>query len=215
MRIEAVLFDADGVIQRPAGKRRSKLGEVLGSSRNVDEFLTDIFAVELTALEGQSDFTKVLSNLLSEWKCPGTLGDFLDAWTMIEVAPEIADTVRTLKRVGVACYLATNQEPYRARYMSEALGYGDLFDREFYSCRIGVKKPDGAYFRTILKVIGVPPRRVLFLDDLQVNVDSAREVGLYAAVFTLEAGPEALHRILGEFGIHVAPGNSGKTGRSR
>ena len=209
MHIEAVLFDADGVIQRPLETRRNKLGEVLGSSRDVGEFLTDVSALEQTALEGQSNFTEALSKLLSRWKCPGTLGDFLDAWTMIEVAPGIADTIGILKRNGVACYLATNQVPYRARYMSEALGYRDLFDREFYSCHIGMKKPDGAYFRAILDVIGVPPSRVLFLDDHRVNVDSAREEGLHAAVFSLEAGLGALHRILEEFGIRAAPDEAG------
>jgi putative hydrolase of the HAD superfamily len=203
MRIEAVLFDADGVIQRPPEGRRNKLAEVLGSTRNLDEFLADIFAAELSALEGQSNFTEALSNVLSRWKCRGTLGDALYAWTMIEVDAEIADTVRTLRRIGIACYLATNQESYRARYMSEALGYSDLFDRQFYSCQIGVMKPSGDYFRAILKEIQVRPSHVLFLDDFQVNVDSAREVGLHAAVFTLKAGLDALHRILGEFGIHV------------
>lgn len=210
MRIEAVLFDADGAIQKPAEKRRNKLGEVLGSSRSIDEFLTDIFAVELTALEGQSNFKEALSKLLFHWKCPGTLDDFLDAWTMIEFVPEIAETVGALKRIGVACYLATNQEPYKAAYMSEVLGYGNLFDREFYSCRMGVKKPDGAYFCAVLKAIGVPPRRVLFLDDLQSNVDSARQVGLHAAVFALESGVGALHRILEDFGMHVAPDEAGE-----
>ena len=122
---------------------------------------------------------------------------------MIEVDPEIADAVRALRRMGIACHLATNQESHTARYMSEVLGYSDLFDREFCSCQIGVMKPAGAYFRAILKEIRVEPSHVLFLDDNQVNVDSARKVGLHAAVFTLEAGLNELHRILGEFGIHV------------
>ena len=43
---------------------------------------------------------------------------------------------------------------YRARYMSEDLGYSRLFDREFYSCDIGHKKPDAAYFLAILAASG-------------------------------------------------------------
>src|SRR5580700_8965977 len=112
MLIEAVLFDADGVIQRPSSERRHKWEEVLGSTENVDEFLGDIFAAELTAVEGQSDFMEALSKVLSRWECQGTLRDALDAWTMIEVEVKMADTVRALRRMGIACYLATNQEPY-------------------------------------------------------------------------------------------------------
>jgi len=113
MHIDAILFDADGVLQRPSGTWRSAWEGVLGSTRNLDEFLADVFAAELPALEGQSNFIEKLSNVLSHWGCHGTLDDALDAWTMIEVDPQITDTVRTLRRIGRTCYLATDQEPYR------------------------------------------------------------------------------------------------------
>ena len=204
MRIEAVLFDADGVIQKRPSGWRSRLGGVLGFTGDPDAFLADVFAAERPALEGRCDFTEALSEVLFRWKCRGSLADALDAWTMIEVDAEVADTVRTLRRNGVACHLATNQESHKARYMSGALGYGELFDSEFYSCRMGVMKPAVAYFRAVLKRIELRPSNVLLLDDLEANVASAREAGLHAAEFTLEAGASALHRILEEFGIHSA-----------
>jgi putative hydrolase of the HAD superfamily len=88
--------------------------------------------------------------------------------------------------------------------MSKVLGYRDLFEREFYSCELGVMKPNGGYFRTILREIKIPAAHVLFLDDHQVNIDSAREVGVHAALFHLEMGREKLHQILEEFGIPAA-----------
>jgi putative hydrolase of the HAD superfamily len=203
MHIDAILFDADVVIQRPSETWRKTWEGILGSTRNLDEFLADVFAAEVPSLEGQSNFPEALSNVLAEWECHGTLQDALDAWTMIEVDPRITDSVRTLRRIGKACYLVTDQEPYRARYMSETLGYRDLFDREFYSCQTGVMKPAAGCFRNILNEIKVQPSQVLFLDDHQINVESAQEVGLHAAVFTVEAGIDELHRILGEFGIHA------------
>ncbi len=201
MRIESVLFDADGVLQKPAEARRSAWAKVVGHGDDLDGFLEDVFEAELSALDGRSDFAEAFSQVLSRWKCQGTFEDALDAWTMIEVDTRITDTVRDLRRNGVGCYLATNQEPHRARHMSEALGYRSLFDREFYSCHLGLMKPDGAYFRAILSEIGVRPSNLLFLDDHAVNVAAARKVGLHAAEFCLEAGPEALGRILREFGI--------------
>jgi putative hydrolase of the HAD superfamily len=203
MRIEAILFDADGVIQKPPEARRARLNQLLGSAVNVDEFLADIFAAEELALDGQSDFAEAFSNVLRRWHWQGTLQDALDAWTMIEVNQEMADTVELLRRLGIACYLATNQEPYRARYMSEILGYRNLFDKEFYSCRVGVAKPAGAYFRAVLREIGVQPARALFLDDHEANVNSARAEGLHSSLFTLEAGHLELQRTLKQFGIRV------------
>jgi len=201
MSIDAILFDADGVIQKPSKERRRAWRDLLGSDRNLDKFLADIFEAEPPALEGQSNFIEALSDILSRWKCRGTLTDALAAWTMIEVDAEIAGTIRTLRRSGVRCYLATNQESHRACYMSSTLGYRDLFDEQFYSCRLGVMKPAVAYFYAILKELDVRPRNVLFLDDHLANIDSARETGLHATEFRLEAGPDQLMRSLGEFGI--------------
>jgi len=122
---------------------------------------------------------------------------------MIEVEAEAVNAVRALRRVGVGCYLTTNQAPHRARHMSETLGYAGLFDRELYSCQMGLVKPDPEYFRSILREIKIQPGNVLFIDDHQVNVDSARGVGLHAVAITLEAGPDPLHHTLREFGISV------------
>lgn len=200
-RIEAVLFDADGVIQRRPRRWRETLGEVLGFTGDPEHFLAQLFAAEVTALEGQANFTEALSQVLARWKCRTTLDDALHVWTTIEVDRAITETVRALRRSGVACYLASNQEPHRARYMSEVLGYSNLFEKEFYSCRLGLMKPAPAYFRAILKDIELAASHVLFIDDHQVNVDSARGVGLYAATFNVDQGPGALHKILGDFGI--------------
>jgi putative hydrolase of the HAD superfamily len=204
MGIRAVLFDADGVIQRPAADWQSRLEKVLGPARDLDAFVRDVFAAERPALTGRSDFVRALLEVLSRWQCHGTLDDALDVWTMIEVEAEIVHAIQELRRTGTRCYLATNQESYRARHMSEALGYADLFDQEFYSCRIGLMKPDAEYFGTVLREIELPPGNVLFLDDHQANVDSAQRVGLHAAVFTAEAGSDALYRTLREFGVNIA-----------
>lgn len=201
MSVDVILFDADGVIQRPFAGRRDTWRGLLGPERDLDPFLAAVFEAERPALEGRTDFVLSLSSLLAAWGCRGTLDDGLAAWTMIEVDPEIVEIVRRLRRAGVRCHLATNQESHRARYMSETLGYSTLFDREFYSCRMGVMKPAVAYFQGILDQLDIPANRILFLDDRQANVDSARQAGLHAATFTLDAGPSELMRTLNAFGV--------------
>lgn len=169
----------------------------------MDEFVKAVFEVEDHALEGRSDFIGALSELLLERQCPGTLQDALAAWTMIEPDSGMTDVVRALRRGGLRCYLGTNQEPHRASYMSEQLGYSGLFDREFYSCRMGIAKPASAYFHSIVEELGVPPTTVLFLDDHEVNVSSAREAGLNAVRFLVDSGPLRLEQALRDFGLHV------------
>ena len=132
---------------------------------------------------------------------------------MIDVAPEIAGTIQIPRQNGVGCQLASNPELCKARDMSEVLGSCDLFEREFYSCRMGVMKPDRAYFRAIVSGIEVPPNQIRFVHDLAVNVDSAREVGRHAVPFDLETGRDQLKRILGESGRHVTE-QASRTGDS-
>jgi hypothetical protein len=68
MKIEAVLFDADGVIQRPAVGSRAAFEKLLGSRKasEVDEFIGDVFAVEQPALIARGEFGGSLADVLTE-----------------------------------------------------------------------------------------------------------------------------------------------------
>ncbi len=122
MPIESVLFDADGVLQKPAEARRSAWANVLGRTEDLDSFLDAVFEAEGPALDGLSDFSEAFSEVLSRWNCRGTLAEALDAWTMIEVDHRIADAIGAVRQMCLRCYLATNQEAIRADYMSRTLG---------------------------------------------------------------------------------------------
>lgn len=205
MTIKAVLFDADGVVQRQGVDWREAFEELLGSRRasEVDEFMGDVFAVEQPALIGQGEFGEALANVLAKWRCQGNLDDALRAWTMIDVYPDVIEAIQRLRKSGLGCCLATNQQAHRAVYMSRTLGYRELFDREFYSCHIGFMKPDRQYFLRVLRELKLPADKVVFLDDHEVNVVAAREVGLHAAMYEGNAGVAALWRTLSEFRVSV------------
>ncbi|MGE3345626.1 MAG: HAD family hydrolase [Vicinamibacterales bacterium] len=201
--MRAVLFDADGVIQRPSTRRREAWQSLLGPGRSVDDFFSAVLLAERPAWLGAIDFRESFSRLLLEWRCVGTLDDALEAWTMIEPDQAMLGAVAALRRRGTACHLATNQEPIRAAHMSDHLGYGQLFDREFYSCRVGFAKPDAEYFRALLARLELQPDTVLFLDDRDANVASARAVGLHAEQFLVDAGPSQLERLLAGYELSV------------
>jgi HAD superfamily hydrolase (TIGR01509 family) len=67
--------------------------------------------------------------------------------------------------------------------MSEGLSYRHHFDREFYSCDIGHRKPETAYFESILEALALEPAATLFIDDSRPNVDAAAALGIRAAFF--------------------------------
>ena len=196
MTIRAVLFDADGVVQRQTLTLHSVLTDVLGApSHSVDKMYRDVWEAEGPALTGDADFVSALSAVLEKWGMPGRLQDLIDASMSIQVDHDITGIVRRLRKAGILCCLASNQMTYRARYMSENLGYADIFDKEFYSCHIGRKKPDPAYFTAILEELALPPDEVLFIDDVEANVSAARQLGIAASVFQPGPGVEP-HKLI-------------------
>mgnify|MGYP003693563795 CR=1 FL=1 len=57
MRIEAILFDADGVVQRPTADRQAQWRALVGGADEaVGKFRGDIFAVERPCHDGIGDF---------------------------------------------------------------------------------------------------------------------------------------------------------------
>jgi putative hydrolase of the HAD superfamily len=211
MRVEAVLFDADGVVQRPTADRQAQWRALLGSADDaVGKFKSDIFAAERPCHDGRGDFLPALRQVLVKWNCVGSVDAALRAWTAIEVDRPIRDLIAEVRASGVPCHLASNQEPYRARHMSDVLDYRSVFDRLFYSCELGCSKPDPDYFRVVLGALEVPPQNVLFIDDMEANVEAARGVGIRAEVFAPASPGEAvgeMQRILSRYDINVGPGS--------
>jgi putative hydrolase of the HAD superfamily len=201
--IAAILFDADGVIQRTRGQWRERFQQMLGREADLEAFVAEVFAAEKPCLTGAEDFPSRLAALLARWDSDATVEQALAVWTDIEVNHEMIDRIATLRLAGFACHLASNQFAHRARYMSTELDYRSVFDREFYSCRVGHAKPDEGYFEHILSELQLPGDRVVFIDDIEPNVAAARRVGLRAIHFPANAGAAALAAHLAAHGIAI------------
>lgn len=61
-----------------------------------------------------------------------------------------------------------------------------LFHGAYYSCEIGLRKPDAASFLHVLDKHGADPAHTLFIDDSIQHVHGARNAGLHAEHLELE-----------------------------
>jgi putative hydrolase of the HAD superfamily len=203
--LKAILFDADGVIQRPSADFRAACGAILGKSGDqLDHFMRELFAVEKPALTGHRDFVADLMEVLARHDAATRLDDALAIWTAIEADLEMQQAIGALRKQGLSCCLATNQQKFRGKHMSETMGYAQLFDREFYSHALGSAKPDPAYFHAVVEQLALPAAEVLFIDDHQPNLDGASQAGLQVALFPGSqelASSAALRAILAPHGI--------------
>ena len=54
----------------------------------------------------------------------------------------------------------------------------EYFDEAFYSCEIGLRKPDAACYEWVLKNLKIEPAETLFIDDSLHNIQGAKKAGL-------------------------------------
>jgi putative hydrolase of the HAD superfamily len=193
-----MLIDADGVMQRTAVGWEDELAAFLGDRAEADgeRFLEAIREAEVPTMNGKTDIADSMAAVLREFDVKTDVEEVLEMWTRIERDLSMVAAVQELRQDKVLCCLATNQQSRRARWMRANLGYEEVFDRQFYSCELGLAKPDPAYFSTILDELDVKASTVLFIDDTEVNVEGARSVGLNAELFRRHGGRAALEEIL-------------------
>jgi HAD superfamily hydrolase (TIGR01509 family) len=193
--ISAVLFDADGVIQRPTMDWSSRLASFVPTGDS-SLFVAELMEAEKPALVGKGDFRDAVADVLRRWGSDVSLDAALEPWHWFAAEPAVVELIQALRADGIGCHLATNQQAYRRAIMQDERGYGEWFDQTFYSCDLRLAKPDPAYFRAILGSIGVPTSSVLFIDDNESNVAGAASVGLHAEVYDLSSGVDALVDLL-------------------
>jgi len=203
LKIRNLLIDADGVIQHMKVPWGEAFARLLRSDDPavIQQFTTAIYAAEATGMAHSGGYLDELKGTLKSWNLDSKLESVVAAMCNIQTYENNMAVIQSIRRKGIGCHLASNQEAGRARHMSERLNYASLFDQEFYSCFLGVAKPDVRFFEKALSLIGTAASSTLFLDDKPENVESAKRVGLHAVVIKGEQGPDALRAQLMGFGI--------------
>jgi putative hydrolase of the HAD superfamily len=203
VEIETVLFDADGVIQGPTVDWRATLAGFVPAEA-ADEFVLDLMVSERPSIAGKGDFREAVAEVLERWTATASVDEVLQLWHRFEADPVVIGWIQELRAAGIGCHLATNQHSYRRAIMNDERHYADWFDQSFYSCDLGLAKPDPAYFRAILAAVGKPASSTLFIDDNEPNIDGAREAGLHAELYDLSEGHEALRELLARYGLTIS-----------
>ena len=138
---------------------------------------------------GKADLSEVLPPYLAEWGWRGSCAEFMQLWFSVEDAVDVRVLawVRTLRQSGSICCLASNQEEHRSVYMRDVMGFGAEFDRLFFSCEIGAKKPDPKFYEAIETALGLTGGQIAFWDDSPRHVEVAKERGWQAELYTTYA----------------------------
>jgi len=135
-------------------------------------------------MRGHEPKEPALTEFLDSYYPDVSLKTFLDYWhgNDAAVAQHVLEAAGEWKsRTGNQLALATNQEQTRARYISEELGFSELFETLIVSCNIGFAKPEPEYYAQGDLLLGrTPGQTALFLDDTLDHVEAAIEHGWQA-----------------------------------
>jgi len=187
VKVSAVLFDADGVLTLP----EEVFSVVYARSHGLDIAPFErFFKTEWRDfVTGKRDLKEAIAANPELWQWKGEAEDLLEYWFKTEDIRNDAliSLIREVSRKGLACYLATEQEKYRAAYMREVMFPG-LFKDYFVTCEIGFKKNEPAFFEEIITRLqaatpALNPSEIVFFDDDQPKVDTALSRGINAHLY--------------------------------
>lgn len=185
MRVRAVFVDFGGVIMRTEDKGpRSRQAERLGmTSRDLEKIVFESDS-SLRASTGEiseeahwqavskalgvdrQEGEKIITEFFSGDRVDTVLLDFLRSLRPDRKVGLISNAWSGLRKV-----ITTNQ-------------FADVFDEMVISAEVGLVKPDPRIYQLALERLGVHPKESVFLDDMLINVEAARSLGISAIQFT-------------------------------
>ncbi|MCB1556303.1 MAG: HAD-IA family hydrolase [Alphaproteobacteria bacterium] len=200
--MRALFFDVDGVLVRglcanPDYERRwdDTIEADLGIAR--PRMQAEFFARDFSdsVIIGRRDLKSSLQEWLDSTPYTVSAEEVIAYWMEKDSAlnQELLFYIKKVKekrtqesRAGdgtARLFMATNQEHCRAAYLWDRCGLGRVFDEIFYSARLGVRKPEPAFFQKISELADLGAEQPLFFDDRADIVAAAQAHGWEAVLY--------------------------------
>jgi putative hydrolase of the HAD superfamily len=193
-RIQAVISDFGGVLTSPlldsfaafqdsSGISLEQLGTALGAIL-VREGANPLFELE-TGRISEADFLRKLgSELTSQLGRTVELHGFGERYfEQLHPNERMIDYMRELSGRGYKLAICTNNVREWEQLWRAKLPVDELFEVVIDSAFVGVRKPDRRIYELTLERLGVPAEVALLIDDIELNCDAARALGIEAIWF--------------------------------
>jgi putative hydrolase of the HAD superfamily len=183
--------------QEESGVTLEQLGKALG--RAADEHGEHpLFALERGEIT-EAEFAARIEAHLEDGFDPVRLRTLY--FERLEPNRPMIEFVRRVRGEGVRAALLTNNvREWEPLWRAKLPEIDELFELVVDSAFVGMRKPDPAIYELALERLGgVPPESCVFVDDLDVNCDTARSLGMAAVRYeTAEQAIPAIEAALAE-----------------
>jgi putative hydrolase of the HAD superfamily len=193
--IRAIVSDFGGVLTSPMMAAFARLQERTGVPSDAygdamahslaNDGVHPLFALERGEISERDFFARLERGL------EATLGravslDGYAARLMDQLEPnrELFHHFRSLRAErGLRFALCTNNVREWEPLWRSKLPIDEVFDVVVDSAFVGTRKPEPEIYAITLERLGLPAEACVFLDDLEVNVEAAREAGMHGIVY--------------------------------
>ena len=192
--IEAIISDFGGVLTSPlldsfaafqnsSGISIEQLGIAMGMIL-VRDGKHPLFELE-TGRMTEADFLRALAEQLT-----AQLGRSVELhgfgeqyFEHLHPNEQMIEYMRELSGRGYKLAICTNNVREWEQLWRAKLPVDELFDVVIDSAFVGVRKPERAIYEMTLEGLGVPAEAALMIDDIELNCDAARALGMQAVWF--------------------------------
>jgi putative hydrolase of the HAD superfamily len=210
LAIRAVVFDFGGVLSYPptdedwlaltgiVGAPLPSFLEPYWKSRNeydVDKFDSAVYWRKVAGSFGRVLTDEEVHRLVS-----------IDNQAWGRENPDTIAVVRAARAAGLKVAVLSNIHADMLSYVRESFPAFSEFDVQVFSNELGIAKPSPEIFLHMATLLGVRPEEILFVDDLQPNIDGAARVGMRTMRFESPEPSLKLEQLLRDLGAPLPGG---------
>lgn len=189
MALRAVIFDYGMVLTGPPDQEaHDAMVRITGLPPDRFETLywADRHAYDEGKLSGVTFWQKLIRDANLDHLGPSAIDELnrCDARMWTTQNPGMVAWQARLKHHGLRTAILSNMGDSVLESIKREFQWIDNFDVLVWSYQLHLAKPDPEIYLYTLQQLGTRPDETLFLDDKQVNIDAARELGLRAIQFS-------------------------------
>ncbi len=190
MKIEAIISDFGGVlttplldafvaIQEDTGVTIEEFGKAMRGIAT-EEGKHPLFELECGRVSELSFLKKLEAELNRSRSQSVSLHAFRNSYfDALQPNEEMIQTIRELRSDGFRTALLTNNVKEWEPHWRAKLPVDELFEVIVDSAFVGMRKPEREIYELTVERLGdVRPESCLFIDDIEVNCDTARDLGM-------------------------------------
>jgi putative hydrolase of the HAD superfamily len=192
--VRAVVSDFGGVLTTPllhsfaafqdhSGVPMEALGRALQTVAEADG-AHPLFELEKGRMTEADFLAKLGSALEQDLGRPVQMEGFSEVYfAQLQTNPEMVDYLRSLKERGLRLAMLTNNvAEWEPRWRS-MLPVDEIFELVVDSAFVGMRKPEPEIYELTLERLGLTAPECVFVDDIDINCEAARELGMHAVHF--------------------------------